>query len=130
MFGSSGFALALSFVGGDSSYRYYDNATSGNTAGFGYAPDGFTFKYTQLTLTTYSAVVTQGTTTLGSWTGTVTSAPTFIQVYNSSAGSGGNYDVFANNLQIVPEPGSLVFVGCGLGAGLWCLVRRRGVHPA
>ena len=131
LFNSSGFALSLSFVGGDSAYRYYDNATSGNSAGFGYTPDGFTFKYTQLTLTTYSAVVTQGTATLGSWTGTVNSAPTFIQVYDSSAGSGSNYDVYANNLQIVPEPGSLTLCG-GLGAVLLGLARRRrtGGQPA
>ena len=61
---------------------------------------------------------------VGAWTGTVTSAPTFIQVYNANAGSGGNYDVFANNLTVVPEPGAVAFLGAGLGLPLLGWRRR------
>lgn len=125
LFGPSGFVLALSFVGGDSTYRYFDRVASGASAGFGYNPNGFTFSYTQDSTTTYRALVTQGATTLGSWTGTVSGEPDFIQVYNASAGTGSAYGVFANNLQIVPEPGSFALVGGGLGAALLMLVRRR-----
>ncbi len=114
LFGQAGFALSLSFVGGDSSYRYYDASSNGANPGFSYTPNGFTFSYTQLTATTYRATVV-GQDENVAWNGTVSSAPTFIQVYNANAGAGGNYDVFSNNLSIVPEPRTVAFLGLGLG---------------
>ncbi len=129
LFGPGGsFVLSLSFLSGDNAYRYYDAGSSGNSAGFGYYPNGFTFNYTQLTATTYSAAVVNGTTTLGSWTGTVSGAPSVIEVYNDNAGgpngSGANYDVFANNLSVVPEPRTVAILGAGIGLALLGWRRR------
>jgi hypothetical protein len=122
LFGPSGFVLALVFAGGDT-YRYYDAAASGTPAGFGYSPNGFNFAFTLTGTTTYSAAVVDTTGTIGSWSGTISGSPDFIQVYNKSAGTGGNYDVFANNLAIVPEPSSSAFIASG--AALLFLARRR-----
>ena len=124
LLGPSGFVFSLAFSGGDTVYRYYDATTSGNSAGVSYDPDGFNFQFTQLTLTTYSVSITSGTTVLGSFSGTDSGSPDFIQVYNHAAGSGAFYDVFANNLQIVPEPASLASIACG-GAFLLTTFRRR-----
>jgi hypothetical protein len=122
LFGPSGFTLALVFSGGDT-YRYYDATSSGTAAGFGYSPDGFNFAFTLTGTNTYSAIVQAGATTLGSWTGTISGSPDFIQVYNKSAGDGTAYDVFANNLAVVPEPASLALIACG--APLLLALRRR-----
>ena len=108
LYGPAGFTFALSFNGGDSTYRYYDSTTSGNSAGVGYDPNGFTFTYLQTGLATYTVKIMDGNSLLSSFSGTVSGAPDFIQVYDDAAGNGANYDVFANNLSIIaiPEPTS------------------------
>ena len=119
LFTGTTFVLALSFVGGDGGYRYYDG-TSGGTIPFGYQGNGFHFAYTQKTATTYTVVATPigGGAAIGTFSGTVSGSPDTLQVYNQSAGQDQN--VLTNNLAIVPEPGSCVFLTTGalLLAGL------------
>ncbi len=122
LFGPSGFVLALVFSGGDT-FRYYDGTASGTPAGFGYSPDGFNFAFTLTGTTTYSALVTDTTGTIGSWNGTISGTPDFIQVYDKSAGNDGDHDVYANNLAVVPEPSSLALIG--FAAPLLLALRRR-----
>ena len=121
--GGGAFVLALSFIGGDAGYRYYDATTSGNIP-FGYQQNGFHFAFTQNTATTYSVVATPigGGAQIGSFSGTDSGSPDTLQIYNESAG--GN-NVLTNNLSIVPEPGTYVFL---VVSGLLLAALGRRVH--
>ena len=119
LLGSGGaFRFALSFIGGDSDYRYYDDATSG-TAVHGFTDAGFTFSFTLTSATTYTASVTGGST----WSGSVAAGVEQIQFYNEHTGTGDADNVFANNLAVVPEPSSVALLAAGIGVLL--ALRRR-----
>ena len=108
----STFVLALSFIGGDGGYRYYDAGSSGNIP-FGYQQNGFNFAFTQKTAKTYTAVATPigGGAVIGTFSGTDSGSPDTLQIYNESAGD--NNNVLTNNLSIVPEPSTYAFAVMG-----------------
>ena len=122
LLGSGGdFRFALSFIGGDSDYRYYDDG-SGSVAVHSFTDAGFTFSFTLTGATTYSASVTGGS----SWTGTISGDIGQIQFYNNHTGPETADNVFANNLSVtaVPEPGSIALFAVGGIASLIALRRR------
>ncbi len=128
------FVLAFNFIeghpGGD--YTYFDDAVSFGDTGFAYTDNGFRFSYTQTSATTYSASLTQGSTVVGSWTGMTDVAPAIIEIYDlngqgaSNPNANGSSDLFVNNLEVVPEPGTWVAAALSAaGCAVWGLRRRR-----
>lgn len=109
--------FSLYFRGGQSFYEYLDAGGTDVDTTRGFSDDGASFSFTLNSATTYSASYGSA-----SWTGTIAnSAVDNIRVFNNNAGSGGQFDVYFNNLTVVPEPGAaaLGLVGTAL------LLRRR-----
>lgn len=109
--------FSLYFRGGQSFYEYLDAGGSDIDTTRGFSDDGAAFSFTLNSATTYSASYGAA-----SWSGTIANtAIDNIRVFNNNAGSGGQFDVYFNNLTVVPEPGAaaLGLVGTAL------LLRRR-----
>lgn len=109
--------FSIYFRGGQSFYEYLDSGGSDIDTTRGFSDDGAAFSFTLNSATSYSASYGSA-----SWSGTISnSAVDNIRVFNNNAGSGGQFDVYFNNLTVVPEPGAAAL---GLiGAAL--LLRRR-----
>jgi hypothetical protein len=120
------------FVGGDSSYTINNGSALGT--GIGFTGDGLRLTFTltganSMNLTVGSLNGSNGGTnsvfTGLSLNGGVGTDIERIRFFNANAGSGSNNDAFYNNLQIIPEPSTVVMVGLGL-LGAW-FIRRRNV---
>jgi len=93
-----------------SGYFYSDAGSGGdvNAGSMGYQyHSAFNISFTVTGANTYSAVA--GT---DSWNGTFSGSLLGIDVFNNAAGNGS--DVAFNNLTVVPEPGTMAFVGISL----------------
>ncbi|MEI6082859.1 MAG: PEP-CTERM sorting domain-containing protein [Verrucomicrobiota bacterium] len=118
------------FTGGQTSYTI--QTASGTASGVPFTGDGLRLTFT-LTGTGDTMDLTVGSLN-GSNGGTNSFFSNIglnnsggidrIRLFNFNAGSGGNKDAFYNNLAIVPEPSTMVLVGCGL-VGAWFLRRRQ-----
>jgi PEP-CTERM motif len=116
----SGAAITLGIYGGEPSagnpypgngYYYTDAGstfTSAGSMGYQYQTE-FNIAFTVTGADTYSAVAGSD-----SWSGTFNGSLTGIDVFNYSAGNASD-DAF-NNLDVVPEPGTIALVGLGLAA--------------
>jgi hypothetical protein len=119
------------FVGGDTTYTI--NNGSPINSGVPFTGDGLRLTFTltganAMTLTISSLNGSNGGTNsvfagLGLAGGTGTDIEQ-IRFFNFNAGAGSNHDAFYNNLQIIPEPSTVVMVGVGL-LGAWFIRRRK-----
>jgi hypothetical protein len=116
------------FVGGNSSYQFNQSGGVTNTA-VGYTDEGLSIAFTLTGASTYSATIT----TLGGASDTISgsllspaggSSVDQIRIFNFNAGSGGSANVYANSLQVIPEPTTMAMMGIGL-AGAFLARRRR-----
>lgn len=120
---ASGNAITFGIFGGepDASYPYTGSGYYYSDAGSSYASAGsmsyqyqneFNIAFTVTGAGTYSAVAGSD-----SWSGTFSGSLIGMDVYNHGAGNGS--DVAFNNLAVVPEPGTIAFMGLGLALLLW-----------
>lgn len=113
--------LSFFFLGGESFYQYTDSSGTTNTA-TGFTGDGGVFSFTLGASNGYSAGFDAFSATDSVFAGTLASSDVAkIQVFNDDAGSGSDFDVYFNDLTVVPEPSTAL-----LGAiGSLLLLRRR-----
>lgn len=111
----SGNAITFAIIGGGPDNYYYTDAGSTDAsagAGLGYQyQDDFYIAFTVTGAGTYSATAFNGSGA-DNWTGTFSGSLIGIDVFNHAGGNGS--DVAFNNLTVVPEPGTIAFVGIGL----------------
>lgn len=125
------------YIGNDSTDAFklndaggQENITGPNTSfgvsSYNNTPSNFqTILFTQLAGNQYSLSF-DGTPVTNSGLTVTASDITQIRFFNFNAGSGSGNNQFANNLVVVPEPESLLFVAAGgLAATLRVVVRRR-----
>lgn len=114
-------ALAVFLNNGGPGYEI-QNSTGNVTSGQGWTGNGFNISV-ELTGSGTYALDFLGYSGTGTLANTLTSIDG-IRVYANDptgSGSGGNYDVFFNNISVVPEPSAALLGGIGLLA----LLRRR-----
>ncbi|MDA3872726.1 MAG: PEP-CTERM sorting domain-containing protein [Kiritimatiellae bacterium] len=118
--------IGFNFEGGTSNFGIFDGPGSGSTAdsSIGFTTNRQTVKLTRTASTLYTLSIGSTDFTsleLANSTTTIDS----IRVFNDT--SGFENDVFFNNLQVIPEPSSILMMGlAGLAAvGVTLLKRRR-----
>jgi hypothetical protein len=124
--------LQFYFVTGDTNYTLQVNGVSSNS-GIGWTDGGLNLSYTQGAGTDWTLAVTPAgggsTVNFSSTTyGNLAAADiSQVKVFNSTAGSGQNYNAFYNNLSIIPEPSSMALILISMASGSAILARRRRI---
>jgi hypothetical protein len=112
------------FVGGHATYRVVDGAgTSASPLGF--TDGGLRLTYVVTGASTYTLTATRQANNqvwVHNGTLTVPGAVNGFAIRNETAGPDAHRNLFANNIQVVPEPGSVLALAGGLGV---LLARRR-----
>jgi hypothetical protein len=117
------------FIGGDADYYIATNSTSPLVdTGVSYTDGGLLLDFTLTGADSYSLSITgltSGASAIvsGVLGGTPSSGIDSVALYNQNAGSGGNYDLYFNQMAIVPEPSTVALVTVGLLGAF--VVRRR-----
>ncbi len=130
--------FTFSFLGGGANYqiKLWQNPSSFTQVdtGVGFNGGGLTLSLTEGNGNNWSFAITtgSGTTTLTSGgTGDMLDANNIsqVQMFNLNGGAsrtlGDNANLYFNNLQVVPEPGTLALLGTSLAAGIFFLRRQR-----
>jgi hypothetical protein len=126
---NNGERLEFLFVGGNANYSIATNSTSQLVdTGVGWTDGGLVVNFTLTGADTYSLSITglasHASATISGVLGGVTgSGIDSVALYNQNAGGGANYDMYFNQMAIVPEPATVTLVGFGLLSVF--LVRRR-----
>lgn len=92
------------FKGGSANYFINDIRGLDQDTGIGWTDGGMHIEFTLTGLDTYSVKVVRGTTTntvSGTLGGTTGTSVDRVRFFNYRAGSGGNYDAFYNNLELL-----------------------------
>lgn len=117
----------ISFSGGGTFYDYIDAGGAG-TSSVGFGDEGLTFSMAMTGPTNYTAQLVRRDGASDTWSGTLLGAPgVFVAIHDKGAGtnSGVRFDLFINNMEIVPEPSVSMLAAFGaLGIVLRCLRRR------
>ena len=117
-------ALSFYFLGGSATYKLSDASGTVDT-GIGFTDGGLDLAMTILGGGGYSISVKRlSDNTIFNHTGTLRFGVQSIDRFafqNNNAGSNSPHDAFINNLQVVPEPASMV----ALGLGAMKLIRRK-----
>lgn len=128
---NTGQRFEFAFQGGSANYLIFTNsAQPAIDTGVGYTDGGLQLDLTLLSMDTFSLrIITLATSATnyvnGTFGGTAGSGIGSVALYNQYAGSGQNYDLFFNNMEVnaVPEPSVLGLLL--LGTGVWLVRRRR-----
>lgn len=110
--------LSVFFTGGASFYEIFRNGGV-TSSGIGFTDNGFTIQLESTGTSTYALGIGAFNQT-GTFGNGVTAIDN-IRVFNSNAGGGGGFNLFANNITVVPEP-AVAMLG---SLGLLGLLRRR-----
>jgi hypothetical protein len=110
--------LSIFFTGGASFYQVFRNGGVVNST-VGFTDNGFNIEVGSTGTATYALSFGSFSQT-GTFGNGVTSIDN-IRVFNSNAGGGGQFNVFANNITVVPEP-AVAMLG---SLGMLALLRRR-----
>lgn len=124
VFGSSG-AVLLYFVGGQATYKIYDNINAQYVdTGIGFTEGGLTVEFMLSGLGNYTMTVVRKSDSSSFVHSASLKGGSITHFYgdNLGAGGGSQKDFFVNKMQMVPEPASFVAIGCG---ALAMLIRRR-----
>ncbi len=114
--------LQLFFIGGTNEYQYTD-ATGTYYTGIPFSDEGLNFAVTMTGPLAYTATLTLRNGTTTNWSGSVNQQLYGFGVQNNNAGGtvgGSAYDVFINNISVVPEPSTLALGALGLLALTVC----------
>lgn len=120
------------FAGGASGYTIDLNGSTVNS-GVGFTADGLRLTFTLTAANTMNLTVgslngsnggTNSTFTGLSLGGVSGTGIDQIHLFNFNAGGGASKDAFFNSLAVIPEPSTMMLVGCGL-LGAWVIRRRR-----
>lgn len=112
--------LSIFFDGGDSFYEVFRNGGVVNSS-VGFTDNGFNIQVESTGTSTYA--LSFGAFSQTGTFGNGVSAIDNIRVYNNNAGGGGQFNLFANNITVVPEPSAALLGGLGALA----LLRRRRI---
>lgn len=110
--------LSIFFTGGNSFYQVFRNGGVVNST-IGFTDNGFTIQMESTGSATYA--LSFGAFSQSGTFGNGVTAIDNIRVFNTNAGGGGQFNVFANNITVVPEP-TVAMLG---SLGLLALLRRR-----
>lgn len=114
----SSVGLSIFFTGGASFYQVFRNGGVVNSTE-GFTDNGFTVRVESTGTATYA--LNFGSFSQTGTFGNGVTAIDNIRVFNSNAGGSGAFNVFANNITVVPEPASALLGSLGILA----LLRRR-----
>lgn len=117
--------MTVGFSGGMNVYDVYDASGGPILSTIGFTDGGIHIDITQTSIATYFLQLrrlSDGSTWSTSGTFVVPGWVDEFAVVNSNAGPGPQRDLFANNMQVTPEPALLVTVGAGL---IGMILRRR-----
>lgn len=115
---SAGVASTFEFAGGSSNYRVVDGSGTTNSS-FGFTDVGFRLKYAITGASAYTLTVTRlSDNAIWVHNGTfgVAGPITGFAARNQNAGPDNPRNFYINNMQAVPEPGTMLAVGAGLAA--------------
>lgn len=117
------------FIGGGANYQILDNSGLVDT-GIGYTDGGVKLDFMRTGLNSYAATITRladnsSNTITGTLSGTSGSTIDSVALYNQQAGDGQNFDLFFNNMQIIPEPGVATLIAMAASLALSASTRRR-----
>lgn len=110
--------LSIFFTGGASFYQVFRNGGVVNSTE-GFTDNGFTIQLESTGTATYALSFGSFSQT-GTFGNSVTAIDN-IRVFNTNAGGGGQFNLFANNVTVVPEPAAALLGSLGMLA----LLRRR-----
>ena len=119
---SGSFSTVWNFNIGDNSYSPGGIALSNTLAPY-VADSVFSIRADQLTAESFQVQVLRGGSTLYT-SSSITGALNGFKLYVGQTDAGGQNNLFANNLQIIPEPSTPLLMGLGL-AGLLALRKNR-----
>lgn len=120
--GSNTFST-IRFVGGSNNYELLDSMGSVDT-GVGFTDGGLRIRWDILSASSYRITLTRiwGSAEFSTVrTGLASTSFNLFQANNNNAGFDPNRDAFWNNMNAVPEPGTMAALGLGAAA----LLRRR-----
>lgn len=100
------------FRGGQTIYEFRDNSGADQDTSIDYTADGLTISFQLTGANSYSLDVNGGAYT---HTGTLSGSGSIdaLRFFNYQAGDGENFDLFFNQLQVVPEPANMALAGFG-----------------
>jgi hypothetical protein len=109
----------FSFSGGQNVYRVFDQRGLVDTS-LPFTADGIHIDFTLTSTTTYSATITLASGPLQTITGGLANAGAVAQfdVFDLNGGFNSSNNAYANNLAIVPEPGSVALLLAGAVLGI------------
>jgi hypothetical protein len=110
--------LSIFLTGGASFYQVFRNGGVVNST-VGFTDNGFNIEVGSTGTSTYA--LSFGSFSQTGTFGNGVTAIDNIRVFNTNAGGGGQFNLFANNITVVPEPASALLGSLGLLA----LLRRR-----
>lgn len=110
--------LSIFFTGGASFYQVFRNGGVVNST-VGFTDNGFNIQVEATGTGTYA--LTFGSFSQTGTFGNGVTAIDNIRVFNTNAGGGGQFNLFANNITVVPEPATALLGSLGMLA----LLRRR-----
>ncbi|MCG3148370.1 MAG: hypothetical protein PCFJNLEI_01813 [Verrucomicrobiae bacterium] len=118
-------ASIFNFNIGSDDYVVNDATTGNGSIGNSYdANTAFRLQFTQTSAGGGTWSITRSGGISDFDTGTYTGVPASFKLYVAGTDGGSPNDLYANNIAIIPEPSTLMLVGCGL-LGAWFVRRRK-----
>lgn len=115
------------FTGGNFVYEYID-ASGTNSTSVQYGDEGLNLSVTMTGSTNYSATLTRRDGVSETWSGTMSAVPQYFGAINQNAAGnigGPSYDLFINNMSVVPEPSTMALAALGVIGMAVRFLRRR-----